>query len=171
MAAALTGPVLMAAALLLVSGAAKLRAPQPAVLALRAAGLPGGRLAIRALAAGELGLGVAGLAAAGRATALALATAYAAFAAFALVLARKRAACGCFGDGGAPATPAQALLSGLVAAACGLAAPWPPAGLAWVLQRPPATACGLIIGVAGCVYAAMIAYTALPDAWTAWSGR
>ena len=41
----------------------------------------------------------------------------------------------------------------------------------WVVDRPPAEAAVLLIGLGACVYAAMIAYTALPAAWTAWSDR
>jgi len=36
----------------------------------------------------------------------------------ALLLARRRAACGCFGEGDFPASPVQALLSAVLAAAC-----------------------------------------------------
>lgn len=169
---ALSAPWLTAAALLVVSGLAKLRRPGPARTALAAAGLAVGRGTVRAFSALELGLGGLAVLHPGRLAAAALALAYAGFGALTLVLARRRAACGCFGSGSqTPASPVQALLSAGLATVCLLAAAWPAHGLGWVLDRPGGTAAALVIGLGGCVYGAIVAYTQLPAAWGAWAGR
>lgn len=177
MGAALTAPFVTAAGLLIVSGLAKLRSPHAAAGALIAAGLPvAGRPRavpglVRAAALAELALGLAALLAGGRALALGLAVAYAGFAVLAWRLAGRRAACGCFGAQEAPATRAQALMSLALAGAAALAAAWPAGTLGWVLGRPAAQAATLALALCACVYGAVIAYTQLPAAWAAWSGR
>ncbi len=169
MSAALTGPYLAAAGLLCVSGVAKLRRPDPAVQALVVAGLPARRWVVRVLSGAELTLGLLALVAGGRWPAATVAGAYAGFAAFSLRLARRRAACGCFGEGQAPASGAQTGLSAALALACAVAAVWPPEGLHGLLGRSPATVCVLGVGLVGAVYAAVLAYTELPAAWSSWS--
>jgi len=165
---ALTAPMAVAAVVLVIAGVAKLRAPAPAVAALRELGLPAAALPIRAFAAGEIALGGWALVAPTRFAAIALACCYAAFAVLALLLARRRAACGCFGEGDFPASRAQALLSAVLAVASAAAAVWPPHGL---LDRPPSQAVVLVIGIAAAAYATVLAYTQLPAAWSAWSAR
>jgi hypothetical protein len=86
----------------------------------------------------------------------------------ALLLARRRAACGCFGEDDFPASRAQALLSAVLAVASAAAAVWPPHGL---LDRPAGQAVVLMIGIAASAYATVLAYTQLPAAWSAWSAR
>jgi hypothetical protein len=164
----LTAPVAVAALVLVVAGVAKLRAPAPAVGALRELGLPGGEPALRAFAAFEVALGVWALVRPVAIAAIALTCCYAVFAAVALLLAGRRAACGCFAEGDFPASPLQAAISAALAAACGAAAMWPPHG---VLDRPAAQAVVLGIGIAASAYAAVLAYTLLPAAWSAWSAR
>ena len=44
-------------------------------------------------------------------------------------------------------------------------------GVGWVLQRPPGSGMLLALGTAGAVYAAVLAYTLLPQAWSAWSAE
>lgn len=171
MASALTAPLLIAAGLLIVSGLAKLRAPTTAAGALAVAGLPANAALVRALSAGELALGALALIHAGRLETAAMGVVYAAFAVLALTLARRRAACGCFGDSEAPASRAQALLSAVIAGLCILAVAGRAHDLRWVLARPPATAATLLVGAAACVYAVVLLYTLLPAAWTVWSGR
>ncbi len=171
MAQALTGPYLIAALTLCVAGLAKLRSPRPAARAMRAADLPGGPLAIRAFAAGELALGAVAVTVATPATAATLAAFYAGFAALALVLHTRGAECGCFGDSGAPASPWQCAISALLAAVCALAAATSAHGITWLLGRSPGTATILILGIGAAVYATVVAYSELPSAWTAWSGR
>jgi len=170
-AGALTAPLLIAAGLLVISGLAKLRAPTTAARALAVAGLPAGTALVRTLSAAEITLGVAALSTGGRVIAAGLGVVYAGFAALALLLARRRAACGCFGDSDAPASRVQALLSAVIASLCTLAVVRPAHDLHWVLERSPATAATLLIGAAACVYAVVLVYTQLPAAWAAWSTR
>jgi hypothetical protein len=167
-AAALTAPLAIAALVLGVAGGSKLRSPEAAVAALASVGLPRGAGIVRALGVGELVLGIWTFVSPGRAVALALAALYAAFACLALILASRSAACGCFGESGAPATRGHASLSAAVAVVCAAAAIWPPAS---VFSRSLAVAVPLAIGVAGAVYATVLAYTQLPRAWNAWSPR
>jgi hypothetical protein len=100
--------------------------------------------------------------------AIALACCYAVFTVLALLLASRRAACGCFGEGEFPASRTQALLSAVLAVASAAAAVWPPHGL---LDRPAGQAVVLLIGIAASAYATVLAYTQLPAAWSAWSAR
>lgn len=168
MADALTAPFAVAAIVLVVAGVAKLRAPAPAVGALRELGLPAGQPAIRSFAALEVALGIWALAGPTAGGAIALACCYAVFAALALLLAARRASCGCFGEAEFPASRFQALLSGVLAIACGAAAVWSPHGL---VDRPAGQAVVLIVGIAASAYATVLAYTQLPAAWSAWSAR
>lgn len=166
MTAALAGPYLAAAGVLCVSGAAKLRSPAPAA---RAVGVP--PWLVRLAAGAELALGVWAAAAPSAPSALAMTFAYLGFAALALVLSRRHAACGCFGESDTPASVAQALLSVAIAACLAAAAAWPPGGVGWVFARPAAAAVTLAIGLVACVYGVVIAYTQLPAAWAAWEPR
>jgi hypothetical protein len=158
----------VAALVLVIAGVAKLRAPAPAVAALRELGLPVMAPPIRAFAAGEIALGVWALVAPTSIVAIALACCYATFAELALMLARRRAACGCFGEGDSPASRVQALLSAVLSLACAAAAVWSPHGL---LDRPAGQAVVLVIGIAAAAYATVLAYIQLPAAWSAWSAR
>jgi hypothetical protein len=169
--AALTAPFLAAAGVLCVSGAAKLRSPRAAVPALALLRLPPRAWLVRAIAAAELSLGAIALAAPGRVVALVVAGAYAGFAVVALRLVSLRAACGCFGESRTPASPVQAALSVVIAGAATAAALWPPGGLGWVLGRSAGAALTLALGLAGCIYGLVIAYTQLPGAWAAWEAR
>jgi len=165
---ALTAPLAVAALVLVVAGVAKLRAPAPAAGALRELGLPAAAPAIRAFAVGEIALGMWALVDPSSAPAIALACCYAAFAGLALLLAARRASCGCFGEDEFPASRFQALLSAVLAVACAAAAVWPPSGL---LDRPAGQAAVLVVGIAASAYATVLAYTQLPAAWSAWSAR
>ena len=168
MAEALTPPFLVAALVLCTAGVAKLRAPAPAMRALAGAALPAGATRVRVFAALELAVGLwAGLDPSPTA-AVAVAGTFLILAAVAALLARHTS-CGCFGEGEAPASKLQPLLSVGLAAIAAVAAAWPPHGLGWVLARPPATAAALLLGIAGAAYATVLAYTELPAAWGAWS--
>jgi hypothetical protein len=166
----LTGPFAVAAIVVAVAGVAKLRAPAVAVGASRELGFRAGPRVIRAFAAAEVATGVWCLVAAGVAAA-ALACCYAGFAAISLLLVRRRAACGCFGEGEAPASLAHPLISGALAAVCVLATVEAPHGIGWMLGRPAAQAIVLLIGIVAGAYATVLAYTQLPAAWGAWSAR
>ncbi len=171
MAEALSTPFLVAALVLGTAGVAKLRAPAPAMRALAGAGLPAGAALVRAFAALELALALWAALAPSRAAAVAAAAAFLILAGVATLLARRASSCGCFGDREAPASALQPLLSVALAAIAAAAALWPPHGLGWVLERSPATAATLLLGVAGAAYAIVLAYTELPAAWSAWSPR
>ncbi|HZE04132.1 MAG TPA: MauE/DoxX family redox-associated membrane protein [Solirubrobacteraceae bacterium] len=171
MSAALAPPFVVAALLLCVAGTLKLGAPGPAAGALRTLGLPARAWMVRALAAGEVALGIACAVQPARATAAVLAGTYATFAGVAAVLARERASCGCFGDRDLPATSSHAIASAALAAVSAAAAIAGPRGLGWVLGRPAVTVVVLAAGIAGALYATVLVYTKLPAAWAAWSGE
>jgi hypothetical protein len=168
---ALSGPFLIAALTLCVAGVAKLRAPGPAAEALRSLRLPARPAMVRAFAAGELALGLVAAISPGAAIGAALAGLYAVFAALTLALQRRGAACGCFGEARAPASPAQSAISVTLAAICAIAAAADVHGAAWITGRTPAVAVALIVGIAGAVYGIAVAYSELPSAWGAWGGR
>jgi hypothetical protein len=168
---ALAPPFLLAALLLCLAGALKLRSPQAAAAALRTLGLPAGAWTVRALAAGELVLGATCAVHPTRPTAAVLTGVYLMFAGVAAALARRRGACGCFGEAELPASAWQSVASLVLAAVAAGATVTGPRGLGWVLGRPAPTAGVLIVGIAGAVYATVLMYTQLPAAWAAWSGE
>jgi hypothetical protein len=168
---ALTGPFVIAALALCVAGLAKLRSPNPAAQALSIAGVPSSPLLIRTFAAAECALGAFAALTVSTAAAMAVAVTYAGFAGLTLVLHRRHAACGCFGAEGAPASPAQSVISAALAATAIATALWHAHDLRWIVSRPPATAGALAIGIAGAVFALVVAYSELPEAWSAWSAR
>lgn len=166
----LTGPVLMAAALVCVAGVAKLREPAGAVRALIVLGLPARRAYVRALGCVELAAGAAVLVApAGPLPDSVLAALYATFAGASAVLRRRGAGCGCFGETGGEGesvSAAHVALSAVLALVCAAGAVWSPHGAGWALTRPV-----LALGISGCTWAAVLAYTELPVAWGAWRTR
>ncbi len=171
MAAALSAPFAVAALVLCAAGAAKLRSPAGATAALVVLGLPARRWMIRALAVAELGLGAWALVSASAPAAAALAAIYAVFTVVSVALARRHAACGCFGGADEPVSGAQALLSAtlcLVAIAALVAGVH---GLGWLLDTSAARAVVIGAGVAAGAYAVVLVYTRLPAAWSAWEGR
>jgi hypothetical protein len=165
---ALTAPFAVAALVLCVAGAAKLRSPHGAVRALAAAGFIVPAALVRGFAAFEVGLGSWCLIAPGRVSAAMLAGVYAMFAGLSLLLARRRAACGCFGDGDAPATAFHSLVSATLAVVALLAMIWPSHGAGWIVAHHAAV---LVVGILGCAYGTIVAYEELPRAWSAWSPR
>ena len=163
MSAALAPPLIVAALVLCVAGVGKLRAPAAAATAL------GTRpWVVRALAAGELALGAACAVDPSPASAVALAVLYALFAAVAVLLMRRREACGCFGEDDFPVSPAHVIASELLGMLALAAAVAGPRGLGWVLGQPGPGAVALLIGIAGAVYAVVLVYTVVPRAWGAW---
>jgi hypothetical protein len=172
MAAALTPPFAVAALVLCVAGLAKLRSPAGAARALVVAGLPAPRTLVRVGAAVEVAIGAWALARPSAITAGAMALLYGGFCGLSLLLARRRASCGCFGDDDAPASPVQSALSAALAAVAVAAAALGVHGVGWALRSAGAAAAlVLAAGIAAAVYAAVLLYTALPQAWAAWSGR
>jgi hypothetical protein len=150
MSEALAPAFLVASLVLCVAGAMKLRSSP-------------------ALGVGELALGAACVGHPTRVLAVALALVYASFAGVAVVLRRRRTACGCFGENDFPVTAGHVIASatlGTLVAATALAGP---RGIGWVFGQPPATAAVLLIGIAGAAYAVVLVYTFVPRAWAAWS--
>jgi hypothetical protein len=130
---ALTGPALVAAALLALAGAQKLIDPTMTVGALRAMRLPSSPLLVRLGSGAELALGVTAIAAGGALLWALLAASYLAFAVFVLAAMRKGTAigsCGCFGRDDTPPhwihVALDLLLAG-VAVAVALVSPGSPA--------------------------------------------
>ena len=171
MAAILTTPIAVAAIVLVVAGLAKLRTPDGALRALAAAGLSLPAAAVRIAALSELAISALVLLAPGRATCALLAAGYATLALVAGALARRGAACGCFGDDDAPATAAHVALSAVLALLAGAGVAWPPHGIAWLVAAAPGVAGPLALGIAGAAYATVVIYTELPSAWGAWRAR
>jgi hypothetical protein len=175
MADALTPPLLVASAVLMVAAVAKMRAPAGAVGALVTLGTAlrgaGARALVRVFAAGELALGAWVFVGASRDACGLMAALYAAFAAMTLILARRRAACGCFGAEGPPASAAQSALSGVLAVVALASALGGAHGLHWLLDLPAWRALVLAVGLGAATYAAVLAYTVMPVAWNAWSAR
>jgi hypothetical protein len=171
MADALTPPLLVAAAVLAIAGLAKLRAPNGAVRALRSLGMPASPLLVLAFALGEVVFAAWALIHPSRVVVAALAAAYASFALITGALARRNASCGCFGAASPPASAAQASISAVFGAVA-LAATVPSVhGIGWLLDRSTWSAIVLIAATAGSAYGAVVAYTEIPSAWSAWSGR
>jgi hypothetical protein len=136
---ALTGPVLVAAVLLALTAPGKWRRPDDTVRALRAVRLPAGRVAVRALAVGEVVLATAVVLSPSRPVLGLLALAYLGFGAFVLRALRAGtplASCGCFGRSDTP--PTRGHLGVVLAAAvlAGGAAVTGSASLADVLASP-----------------------------------
>ncbi|MGE3619109.1 MAG: MauE/DoxX family redox-associated membrane protein [Acidimicrobiia bacterium] len=138
--AALTGPALLAAALLVVTGALKVVDPAMTVGALRALRLPGSPGLVRAGAAAELALGAAAATVGGPLLWALVGLSYLAFAAF--VVAALRAgtmvgSCGCFGREETPPHPTHVALDlALAAAALGVAVAGPSSPLGELSDDP-----------------------------------
>jgi len=164
---ALTGPALMAAALLAVAGALKVVDPEMTVGALRGLRLPSSPLAVRAGAAAELALGAAAIAVGGPALWWAVAASYVAFAAF--VVAALRAgtmvgSCGCFGREETPPHPVHVALDlGLAALAAAMAVTHPVAPIVAVADRPGVGVVVLALSALG-LYLLHAAFVDLPRA-------
>lgn len=138
-------------------------------------GLPARAGFVRALAVGELVVGGLALVRPSPLLAGAVAALYAVFCVVSLALARRHAACGCFGEGDAPASAVQSVLSAALCLVAIGAAIAPAHGLGWILGTGTGAGAGqsgaLIVGIAGSAYATIAAYTELPKALSAWSGR
>jgi hypothetical protein len=132
------------------------------------AGRPARVAWVRVLALVELAVGTAVLVgpAPARVPVAVLAGLYGAFAGAGAALQVRGLGCGCFGEADASVSVAQVALSGVLAAVCAAGAVWPGHAAGWAVARP-----ALAIGIAGCVYALVLAYTQLPVAWGAWRAQ
>ena len=123
---ALTGPVLVGAALLALAAPGKWRRPASTANALRALGLPSATVLVRLLAVGEVLLAAAVLIAPARLVLAALGLAYLGFAGVVVAALRSGSplsSCGCFGRPDTPPTRTHlAVVLGLAVAALAAAA-------------------------------------------------
>lgn len=163
----LAGPLFALALLVGAAGVAKVSRPDAAVRALRTAGLPSSELAVRGLGAAEIVLAAATLVYGGPLLALAVAGAYAGFAAFSWRLLSRSAAtasCGCFGvDTSAPVTSWHVgvnVASALVALG---AVVWPSDGLPDVVADQPLWGLPFLALVVVATWLLYATYTLLPD--------
>ena len=154
------------AAVLLVAGVGKLRAPAAATEALRAAGLPAGLVPARLVGVLEVVVGAVALAVPSAASLGAMAALYAVLAGFAVRLLRTEdaaASCGCFGAD-APPSRLHAGFDVAAAAIAAVAAASPPPGLPELAARAPLAGVGLVAGCAAAAYAVTLVLTHLPQA-------
>jgi hypothetical protein len=141
--AVVSGVVIGGLALLLgLAGFAKLRRPEPSGAMLRAAGVPAAALAARAIALVEIAVLVAALVLPGRAGGAVVAAAFGGLTVGAAIGARRAgdAACGCFGEEGAPLGRRHATTSFAAALAAGGAAAVGSGSLAGLAAHHPALA-------------------------------
>ena len=164
---ALLPPLLIAAALLAVSGAFKLRDPSVAAVALADLGVPAARPLVLAAAVVELVTGAL-LVARPALGAPAACVLYLCFAA--LVTAQLRAgsgrSCGCFGSAETPASRAHVLVDIAFAGTCAAAAATTPDPLKALLH--PATGVPLSVAAAVVAWAVVTGLDLLPSALTAY---
>jgi len=161
--------------LLVVSGAAKLRAPRAAESALAAMSLPGAGPLVRVAGACELALGVFALVLPGRTAAVLVAAACLGFAVFVAGLLRsdegRSSGCGCFGADESEVGAIHLVLNLVAFAIAAAAVLAPPRSVGSIVAHRPGIGIPLAIGAAGAVYAAYLAYTAFPRAWGAYETR
>ena len=161
----LAGPFLAAAVLLVAAGAAKLVDPLPLVRALRSARLPGGATLVRALALGEVVLGLAAVLVGSRLTAIGVALSYAGFTAFVL-LARRRggvlASCGCFGKADTPPTTTHVVTTGALAVVAAAVAVRPLGNLPDLLGVSPGGGLPLLVVTAAVAVTTYLVLSLLP---------
>jgi hypothetical protein len=169
--ASVTAPlVFVPAAVLVVAGIGKLRAPTAASDALRAGGLPSGRRAARLVGVAEAGVGVWAIATPAHASLAAAAALYAILAWFAVRLLRAPvavASCGCFGAD-APPSALHAGFDVAAALALALAAVRPPPGIAGLATAAPVAGVGLVAGCCAAAYAVTLVLAHLPAAVAAY---
>jgi hypothetical protein len=141
--AVVSGVVIGGLALLLgLAGFAKLRRPEPSGAMLRTAGVPAAALAARAIALVEIAVLVAALVLPGRAGGAVVAVAFGGLTVGAAIGARRAgdAACGCFGEEGAPLGRRHATTNFAAALAAGGAAAVGSGSLAGLAAHHPALA-------------------------------
>lgn len=168
----LAGPLMAIALLMGWAGVLKLARPAATTGALRAARLPGGDLAVRALGFTEVAIAAVTLAVGGPWAAAAVAVYYAGFAVFtSLLISRSgsQAPCGCFGEAstGAPANRLHVVMNLVAAALAAAAVAWPPGGLPDIVVDQPLAGVPflLLVGVTTALWYATI--TLVPDLYEA----
>lgn len=165
----------MAAAVVLIAGAAKLRTPGAAADALLIVGVgtgsrTGRAVLVRIVGVVEVAVAAAVITGTAAAATWALAGLYGAFSVTAVRLARAHASCGCFGAAGAPAGGVAVALNLALGTLCLAGGLIGIHGGEWILERPAAQAPVLAGSILAAAAATVLAYTELPRAWRAWSG-
>lgn len=162
---ALTGPALVAAALLAVAGAEKLLDPTMTVGALRALRLPSLPLLVRAGSAAELALGVAAIAVGGAALWWGVAASYVLFAVFVTAALRKGTmigSCGCFGREETPPHWSHVMLNLALAGLAAATAVRAPGAPLDALADHPGTGVPVVLLAGLSLYLLHAAYVELP---------
>jgi hypothetical protein len=172
--ASVTAPLVsVLAAVLVMAGLAKLRAPNAAADAMRAAGLPAGVVPARLAGGLETLVGIAALLAPSRPALLVMAALYAVLAAVSVRLLRAAvpaASCGCFGGDDEPSR-LHAWFDGAAALIAAMAAIGPPPGILALAARAPLAGVGLVAGCAAAAYAVSLVLRHLPDVATVYRPR
>jgi methylamine utilization protein MauE len=166
----LASPFFAAAGLLVVSGAAKLRHPEPAGRALASLGLPSGRRTVGTIGVVEIAVGVWCLFAPGTASAASLGLLYATFAvflAFQLRTGLPAASCGCLGSHDAPPSLVHVALNVAAAATAALVAKVPLAGVVAFSASLSTRGVSFLLGTALIGYLAYLVAAFLPKSF--WS--
>lgn len=162
----------MICALLVIAGAHKVLRPRAARESLALVGIHAPVLAVRALGAVEVALGVVAAGWPSVITGTLVAVVYGAFCVFVAVLLVQEqgeaADCGCFGGGEHSAGWLHVALNavGCVVAVAGTVAG--AHGLGWILSRSALVAPSLVIGMLAATYAAYLAYTLVPRVWASY---
>jgi hypothetical protein len=162
-----TGAVVFftAAILLVASGIAKLRRPEPAARVLEALGLGGSDLLARVLGLTELAIGVAALTAPSLIVAVALACLYGAFTSFLLLSRLGRVqvrSCGCLGEHEAPVSALHIALNLTAIASAFVVAVEAPDNVASFGSQLPADGVSFYIGLVTLSYLAYAAVAYAP---------
>jgi hypothetical protein len=162
-------PLLLAAALLLVSGTAKLRAPEPAASALRELGVPGARWAVPAGAVAELAVAAAIVIRAREGAAAASAL----FVLFALLVSSQlrrgsTRSCGCLGAADTLPSRIHLVLNLLLALAAAAAALRPPPPPFAELAHHPFEATVVALAAATCAWLVAAGLPLVPAALAAY---
>lgn len=162
----MAAPYFLAAALLVLSGVAKVRRPGPASRALAAAGLPSGWGTVRVLGTAEFAVGALAVALPNPPVAMALAAFYGAFALFVgYVLAARipAASCGCAGGREAPPSILHVVLDLFAAAAAVVIAYDPPPNVVRFALGAPLHGLPLVALLGATGYLAVLATSLRPD--------
>ena len=169
--ASVTAPLVsVLAAVLVVAGLGKLRAPAAAADAMRAAGMPAGTVPARLAGSVETAVGIVVLAAPSQPALLAMAALYAVLAGVSVRLLRAAvpaASCGCFGAD-APPSRLHAWFDAAAALIAALAAVTPPPSIATLAASAPLAGVGLVAGCAAAAYAVSLVLRHLPEVATAY---
>jgi hypothetical protein len=142
-----TGPLAIAAGVLVIGGVLELRDTRPARDALFSLGIPVPGLVARLTGPAEVGLGVAALWVGGRLAGVAVAASYTAFAVVLGLQLRhgERRSCGCFGRLSTRPSPAHAVIDAGLAMVGAVAVVADPPGLALLIEQAPSVLDGVVL--------------------------